>query len=252
MSDPGPGSFVWHDIECGAYRADLALWRKLATRSAPSGSSAGVLDIGCGTGRVSLDLARRGHALTALDRDPALLAALEQRASQARIEVKTVVGDARELDLGVEFDLVLAPMQFVQLLGGGAQRQGFLERVVRHLRPGGLFAAALMDLGDEPIDSDYRAPLPDTGEADGWACSSLPVAIRTRDRGRSVVLERLRSAVSSAGDVLEHRDSVSLRLVPADQLERECERAGLINAVRREIGATADHVGSVVCVLERP
>ena len=58
----------WHDLECGGYDADLPLWRELARSVAGD-----VLDVGCGSGRVALDLARRGHAETGLDRDPALL-----------------------------------------------------------------------------------------------------------------------------------------------------------------------------------
>ena len=51
---------IWHDLECGRYRADLAAVARAApTRSAAEGEP--VLDIGAGTGRVSLDLARDGH-----------------------------------------------------------------------------------------------------------------------------------------------------------------------------------------------
>ena len=55
---------IWHDIECGAYTADLPLWEELAAGGT-------VLDVGAGTGRVALRLARAGCAVTALDRDPA-------------------------------------------------------------------------------------------------------------------------------------------------------------------------------------
>ena len=65
-------SVIWHDIECGAYAEDLPLWRSLAAEYGDP-----VLDVGAGTGRVALDLARAGYRVTALDRDPELLAALE-------------------------------------------------------------------------------------------------------------------------------------------------------------------------------
>jgi len=65
---------VWHDLECGGYRVDMPAWLELAERAGGP-----VLDVGAGTGRVSLALARAGHAVTAVDRDQALLDALGQR-----------------------------------------------------------------------------------------------------------------------------------------------------------------------------
>jgi 2-polyprenyl-3-methyl-5-hydroxy-6-metoxy-1,4-benzoquinol methylase len=66
---------IWHDVECGGYGADLPLWRELAARCGGP-----VLEVGCGTGRVALDLARRGHSVTGVDTDPQLVTALRERA----------------------------------------------------------------------------------------------------------------------------------------------------------------------------
>src|SRR5689334_15619452 len=113
---------VWHDVECGSYVEDLPLWRSLAAEYGDP-----VLDVGAGTGRVTLDLARAGYRVTALDRDPELLAALERRLGEnsrkARVVPQTVVADARDFDLGESrFPLVIVPMQTIQLLGGAEGR----------------------------------------------------------------------------------------------------------------------------------
>ena len=89
-----PEHAVWHDVECSRYEADLPLWRELA-REAPEG----VLDVGAGTGRVALRLADAGHAVTALDLDPELLAVLEARAAEAGSAVTTVAADAADFTL---------------------------------------------------------------------------------------------------------------------------------------------------------
>jgi SAM-dependent methyltransferase len=118
---------IWHELECGSYRADLALWRELAERC-----DGPVLDIGAGTGRVALDLASAGHRVTALDLDPDLLGSLRERA--AGLEVEIVCADARSFDLDRhDFALCLIPMQTIQLLGDAAEPSTSLtaHRVLR-------------------------------------------------------------------------------------------------------------------------
>ncbi len=140
---------VWHDLECGPYTADLALWRALADDAAGP-----VLDVGAGSGRVTLDLARHGHSVTALDVDPDLLAALSARAATAGLrDVRTVCADAREFVIdGEPFALIIVPMQTVQLLDGARGRVAFLRTAREHLRPGGLVALAIADA----MDGDRR------------------------------------------------------------------------------------------------
>lgn len=122
----------WHDLECGGYDVDLPLWRQLAEEAAGP-----VLDVGAGTGRVALDLARRGVTVTALDADPLLLGALSARAAKAGLVVETVCADARELALDARFSAIIVPMQTIQLFGGPEARLGFLARVREHLAPAG-------------------------------------------------------------------------------------------------------------------
>ena len=136
---PSPTAIaIWHDVECGSYSADLALWETLAAET-----EGAVLDLGCGTGRVALHLARRGHEVLGLDIDPALIAALRRRG--AELPLRTVLADARDFELEERVGLALAPMQTLQLLDDSEQRVACLRRVSDHLRPGGRFAAAILE-----------------------------------------------------------------------------------------------------------
>jgi SAM-dependent methyltransferase len=235
-----PPAAAWHDVECGAYRADLPVWEALADEHPGP-----ILDVGAGTGRVALHLAALGREVTALDADPDLLAVLRRRDREDR--VATVAADARELELEQAFALILVPMQTVQLLGGPEGRGRFLAGAARHLAPEGALAVALAD-ALEPFDA-ARLPLPDVGEHEGLALTSQPVAVYEEDGGW--VIERVRRAVAPSGRVEEADDRIRLDTVSPEALEAEAAAHGLRPLARREVGETAEHVGSTVVVLAR-
>lgn len=231
---------IWHDVECGAYSADLELWAAMAAES-----DGPVLDLGCGTGRVALHLARRGHEVVGLDHDEALLEALAERA--AGLEVETVLDDAREFELDRPVALALAPMQVIQLLPTSADRDACLRRVAAALEPGGRFAAAILERMPEP--EDVPPPLPDVHDVDGWVYSSL--SIEAAVGPGEILIRRLRQTVSPSGELSEEPNEVRIATFPAAQLEAEAAGAGLLALRRIEIPPTDVHVGSTVVVLAR-
>jgi len=234
---------VWHDVECGSYVADLELWRGLAAAGGP------VLELGAGTGRVALDLAEHGHQVTALDSEAELLEQLAVRAEAAGVDVECLVADAREPALDALFELVLAPMQLLQVVGGERERAAVLAGAAAALRPGGRFAAAIAAVGDSLPAGDAVPPLPDIGEHDGFVYSSQPVDVRAERGG--VAVERLRQRVSPRGELVEQRHTQRLEALSVDELEREAAASGLTPLARHSVAETADHIGSMVVVCRR-
>lgn len=232
---------IWHDLECGGYLADLPLWLELAQRHGGP-----ILDLGAGTGRVALHLARRGHEVVALDLDPVLLDELARRGDG--LALTTVVGDARDFALSRRFALVLAPMQTVQLLGGPAARASFLRCAREHLSAGGRVAVAIAEQIDAyEVTEEALGPLPDVVEHEGAVYFSQPTAIRADADG--FVLERRRERVGPDGGRTVAQDRIRLDRLDASTLEAEARAAGMRVAGRRVIGATDDHVGSTVVML---
>jgi SAM-dependent methyltransferase len=232
---------IWHELECGSYRADLALWRSLAERFGGP-----ILDLGAGAGRVALTLARAGFAVTAVDLNSELLDAL--READGGSSIATECADVRELALAERgYSLCVAAMQTVQLLGGADGRAAFLRRAAAHLRPGGGLAAAIVEeIEPFALKDGASGPLPDACERDGVLYCSQPTAVLEGPWGFE--LRRRRERVDadgrrSAGDV-----SVRLDRLDVETLEAEATGVGLRPLGRFEVPATDDHVGSIVAV----
>jgi SAM-dependent methyltransferase len=234
---------LWHYLECGPYREDLPLWRSLADEIGGP-----VLDVGAGTGRVTVDLAARGVPLVALDTDAALLQALEQRA--AGLPVETVVADARRLALGRRFSLVLVPMQTMQMLGGPRGREAFLRRALDHLQPGGILAVALADAMD-CFDEEHPIPPPPAArDIAGVRYASQLLAVV--DEGSCAALHRRREIIGPAERYTSRDVTVRLDRVSADEFEAEAARLGFIIEPQRFVPQTQEYLGSTAVILRAP
>jgi SAM-dependent methyltransferase len=234
---------IWHDVECGAYVEDLPLWRELA-----AACGGPVLDVGAGTGRVTLDLARGGVPVVALDVNPALCAALRERA--AGLPVDVVCADARVFDLGRRVPLVIVPMQTIQLLGGPSQRAAFLRRALAHLEPRGLLAVALADALEGSEEDPDDLPRPDELQLDGVHYVSQAVGIA--DEGGTAAIHRVRQVIGPEGLRDESDDVVRLDRVDGDELRDEAVALGFSPEPSRSIDGTEDYVGSTVVVVRAP
>ena len=239
---PVPLAVTWHDAECGGYARDLPYWERLATeRGGP------VLDLGAGTGRVSLHLAARGHEVVAVDDAPELLAALRERADERGLEVEVEEADVRRLDLGRRFPLIIAPMQLMHMLGGSENRRAALSAAASHLGEGGLIAAAILE---EPLPPTGRTEsLPDVRDVGGWVHSSLPLEVVVGEG--ALEIHRLRQLVAPDGAMSEEIDVTVVDRLPPGVLEAEAHLSGLRSAGEERIAETDEHVGSLVLLMER-
>jgi SAM-dependent methyltransferase len=228
---------IWHDIECGNYDADVSLWLELA-KDAPEG----IVDVGAGTGRIALRLAHAGHAVTALDIDPELLAALEERAAAQSVQVATLAADATAFELPQPVSLIAVPMQTIQLL---PERDGFFAAARRALVPGGRVAVAIAtDL--DSYDGTPPLPIPDFGDHEGSTYISQPVAIRVHED--YVEIERIRQIVSPRGERTSAGDLIRLAVVTPGELAEEAAAHGLEAEELLHIPETPEHVASQVVV----
>jgi SAM-dependent methyltransferase len=102
-----------------------------------------VLELGAGTGRITLGIAQAGIAVHALDADAAMLNRLQQKLANEPAEVQqrvtVVAGDMRTFTLPDRFALILAPYRAFLHNITEEDQLACLYRVREHLRPGGHF-----------------------------------------------------------------------------------------------------------------
>lgn len=108
-----------------------------------------VLDAGCGTGRVAIELARRGVEVVGVDLDPSMLEVARRKAP----ELAWVEADLATLDLGRRFDVVVMAGNVLLFVARGTEA-AVLDRLALHLVPGGRLVAGF-SLGGGLTLSDY-------------------------------------------------------------------------------------------------
>jgi SAM-dependent methyltransferase len=115
-----------------------------------------VLDAGCGTGRVAIELARRGVEVVGVDRDAEMLATARRQAPGLEWHQADLAG----FDLGRTFDVVVLAGNVLLFVAPGTEGQ-VVARCAAHLAPGGRLVAGFSIRADgydtERLDADAAA-----------------------------------------------------------------------------------------------
>lgn len=140
----------FYDLDFEDYHDDASFYARLAANHGGD-----VLELGCGTGRVSVPLAQAGLAVTGVDINEAMLKVARARSKGLSLAYQH--GDMTALDLGRAFDLVIIPLGSVQHLADSDALVDTLQVVARHLGPGGV---GVVDV-EAPHSDDFEVgPLP--------------------------------------------------------------------------------------------
>ena len=122
-----------------------------------------ILELGCGTGKLSIPLAKAGYAATGLDSSPALL----RFAASKNGDVRWIEADMRSFELDETFALIMLPSNNLGHLHAPEDFEGCMSSVKRHLRPGGVFVIdvfvpdlnlLVQDAAKEYLLSEYEDP----------------------------------------------------------------------------------------------
>ncbi len=129
-----------YDYEYRRRRSDVTFYRTLAHELL--GDSGRILELGAGSGRVTIPLARDGHTVTAVESSAPMLAKLASRATkQLASRIVPVAGDLRDLAIkGPRFPLAIAAFNVLEHLYTRGELAACLAGVLAHLTDDGVFA----------------------------------------------------------------------------------------------------------------
>ncbi len=214
-----------YDLQHDGYRDDLGFYRRLAEDQAGP-----VLELGAGTGRVTLALAALGLPVVAVEPHPAMRARAAERLAVAAAtqpalaeRVRLVAADARTLALDERFALVLAPFNTLMHLERLDEQDAALRLARQHLAAGGAFACDVFvpRFGPDGVvraEADWSRLAGDRADLLLW---------QHHDPVRQVVVSHHRlDEVGDDGLVRRRRATLRQRYYQRFELERALRAAG--------------------------
>ncbi len=117
------------------FLTDLEFYR----RWLPKNKEARILELCCGTGRLTLPIAKEGYDITGVDFTPSMLEQAKTRAAEEGLEVEFIQADMRTLDLPEKYDLIFIPFNSIHHLYENEDVFKAFRGVKNHLKEGGLF-----------------------------------------------------------------------------------------------------------------
>lgn len=212
--------YDWENAQT-VQRRDVAFWQRLA-----SAASGPVLELGCGTGRITIPVARQGTPVIGIDRSASMLdRARGKRAGGRRMaRIAFARGDIRHLPFrSRQFGLVMAPYGILQSLVREQDLTATLASVARVLQPGGRFGIDLVP--DLPEWSEYHARKTLSGTLAPGVRVSLVESVRQDRRRKLTFFDQLYTTLRGRTR-REHRFSLTFRTLSIPQMTRRLEHAG--------------------------
>jgi len=149
-SDP-----VAYDAENKIFTGDIPFYRDLATAFGGP-----VLEVTCGSGRVTIPLAKAGIEVTGLDISQPMIDRAREKAIAAGVTIDWVTADCRDFDLGRRFALIIMPFNAIAHIHDRESHEALFEAVSRHLRIDGRFVLSWFNPDHRWLyrDPDKRYP----------------------------------------------------------------------------------------------
>ena len=204
-------------------RRDIAFWQRMA---APVKGH--ILELGCGTGRVALPVARHGSTVIGIDRSESMLARASARVKRARLasRVRLIRGDIRHLPFSDRsFPLVMAPYGILQSLLDEKLLAATLKDVRRALARDGIFGMELV--ADLPAWDEYSNRVTLRSERGPHGKPIRLIESVKQDRRKHITRFEQEFVEGAGRRVSRRKFSLAFRTLTVPQMIQRLEKAGL-------------------------
>lgn len=212
--------YDWENAQT-VQRRDVAFWQRLATAAGGA-----VLELGCGTGRITVPVARAGARIVGIDRSAPMLDRARRRLRRGSLDERAhlVRGDIRFLPFRRrQFSLAMAPYGILQSLTRERDLAAALESAARVLPKGARFGIDLVP--DLPRWSEYDQRKTLAGRMGRDTKVTLVESVR-QDRARHLTVFDQRYVEERRGERRVHEFSLTFRTLSIRQMTGRLDRAG--------------------------
>jgi 2-polyprenyl-3-methyl-5-hydroxy-6-metoxy-1,4-benzoquinol methylase len=154
MKPPDCQGLYWdgrhYDLQTENFVEDIPFYERQIDRYGQP-----VLELACGTGRITIPLAKKGVAITGLDVTESMLSLARQKAAKDAVEVDWVLADCRDFQLNRRFRLIFIPVNSITHLHRREDLEALFGRVKEHLHQKGRF---IIDVFNPSLDILCRNP----------------------------------------------------------------------------------------------
>lgn len=174
-----------------------------------------VLELACGTGRISIPLALEGFQVTGLDTSETMLDEGEKKAQERGVEISYLLADCRNFSLQERFKTILFPFNSIALLHHYQDLEACLGCVREHLLTGGVFIISLFNPSLTILSRDPEVYYPHATYDDPLGGGEVVVRERTYyDRKRQILYTKLHYRLGQK----EWEEDLSLRIYYPEEL----------------------------------
>ncbi len=171
-----------YDLQTAKFVDDIPFYQRISENC-----SGPALELGCGTGRITIPIAEKGVPITGLDIARGMLDRARKKAADKGVDIEWFKADCRDFHLNQKFSLIIFPFNSLLHFHDRESLEACFDRVKEHLAPGGRFVFDVFNPDFEILTRDPSERYPHIEYVDPEGRGTVTVTMsNTHDKARQI------------------------------------------------------------------